>query len=783
MLNLVDLAGSERLNKSQSQGIRLKEMLHINTSLTALGKVVMALDPNAESSHIPYRDTKLTRILQNSLGGNSYTSVLAAIHPIPYHYDECLSTLQFANRCRNVMNNPRVNYLGDSEDKDRKIKRLTEELNQTRQRIGQLESSTMGIGGGSGGVTARSHQRAVTPAQLVQMLRKLGIDASLSPEGGLIVEGRKVDNAELQMDSILGASAEGSIADDGSVLTARSTQGKKSHAHTPSYEKIKKQLGESESANKLLKASIDEKKKMIEGLQQSLVDANLDVTKYQMKITHQKHEHDQFATERDNFVRELKQEHQSSREAEMNKLVQRNNLIMKEQDKLLLSYPESVVAYTDLLRKAKLQKDADTAPLRKAFETKFAQLEKSRVAELTHTKQQYEFWLRERDERLEKFVNNFNEYRQKKRDNLRTCEKEIICLYEYSVRLEEILHDVEWGKYPIQQRQGTGGRPTTGAAGTGVGTKGALQNYGGVVLPKGIKPTNPLTTALLNAKCDNENGIRGITATTTVLPGHQQASGSHAGYLELSRKLLKKHLERQNTLSISKVDRAPAPHTDALLNPTSYSYASYDNNHQFSYTSRAMSPTSKIVANNPDINGEMQQHIRNLLNSTSAPVPSVPLSNVVNATRGVVRPHSGGHVRSATRQFDARNQSKNSESSVLVQPPIVAAPSGRRTQSANSVHRMTSSAAELMVNPDNGFVSLADRDILATNEVGQSQELSESRGESVVEEGVVSVKSMRRQKSLNEQKAVYEDVISRMKEEIDFLTKEQNAEKVIHIYV
>ncbi len=100
MLNLVDLAGSERLKKSESQGVRLKEALHINTSLTALGKVVMALDATNEKQdqHVPFRDSKLTRVLQNSLGGNSFTSVIATIHPNSNYYEECLSTLQFANR-------------------------------------------------------------------------------------------------------------------------------------------------------------------------------------------------------------------------------------------------------------------------------------------------------------------------------------------------------------------------------------------------------------------------------------------------------------------------------------------------------------------------------------------------------------------------------------------------------------------------------------------------------------------------------------------------------------
>ena len=98
MLNLVDLAGSERIKKSESVGLRLKEALHINSSLTALGKVVVALDPCTENTHVPFRDSKLTRVLQNSLGSNSYTCVVATIQPSAKYHEECLSTLQFANR-------------------------------------------------------------------------------------------------------------------------------------------------------------------------------------------------------------------------------------------------------------------------------------------------------------------------------------------------------------------------------------------------------------------------------------------------------------------------------------------------------------------------------------------------------------------------------------------------------------------------------------------------------------------------------------------------------------
>lgn len=110
ILNLVDLAGNEKLKQSESVDKRLREAKHINCSLTALGKVIMALDPMSNKQHVPFRESKLTRILQNSLSGNSYTVVVANIHPHPDYYEECLSTLEFVNRCRNVTNHPKVNH-------------------------------------------------------------------------------------------------------------------------------------------------------------------------------------------------------------------------------------------------------------------------------------------------------------------------------------------------------------------------------------------------------------------------------------------------------------------------------------------------------------------------------------------------------------------------------------------------------------------------------------------------------------------------------------------------
>ena len=100
-LNIVDLAGSERQSKTGATGERLKEATKINLSLSTLCHVISSLtDPKC--TYIPYRDSKLTRILQDSLGGNTKTMMIANLGPADYNVDESLSTLRYASRAKHI---------------------------------------------------------------------------------------------------------------------------------------------------------------------------------------------------------------------------------------------------------------------------------------------------------------------------------------------------------------------------------------------------------------------------------------------------------------------------------------------------------------------------------------------------------------------------------------------------------------------------------------------------------------------------------------------------------
>ncbi|KAL5559074.1 hypothetical protein UlMin_035285 [Ulmus minor] len=140
-LHLVDLAGSERAKRTGSDGLRFKEGVHINRGLLALGNVISALGDEKkrkEGVHVPYRDSKLTRLLQDSLGGNSRTVMIACISPADINAEETLNTLKYANRARNIKNKPIVNR-----------DPMSSEMLKMRQQLEYLQAELCARGGGS----------------------------------------------------------------------------------------------------------------------------------------------------------------------------------------------------------------------------------------------------------------------------------------------------------------------------------------------------------------------------------------------------------------------------------------------------------------------------------------------------------------------------------------------------------------------------------------------------------------------------------------------------------
>lgn len=136
-LHCIDLAGSERLSKTGSDGKTAKEAQYINKSLTFLEQVVMALG-NASRSHVPFRQSKLTNLLKDSLGGNSRTTMIANIWPEERNMEETTSTLKFAVRMMRVQTDPTINAVMDPATQIKQLQRTITELKAELQMQNQL---------------------------------------------------------------------------------------------------------------------------------------------------------------------------------------------------------------------------------------------------------------------------------------------------------------------------------------------------------------------------------------------------------------------------------------------------------------------------------------------------------------------------------------------------------------------------------------------------------------------------------------------------------------------
>eukprot|EP01029_Cantina_marsupialis_P026932 TRINITY_DN7387_c0_g2_i3.p1 TRINITY_DN7387_c0_g2~~TRINITY_DN7387_c0_g2_i3.p1 ORF type:complete len:624 (+),score=121.86 TRINITY_DN7387_c0_g2_i3:280-2151(+) len=177
-LNLVDLAGSERQSKTGATGQRLEEAKAINMSLHALGNVIAALVER--KPFVPYRGSKLTRLLQDSLGGNTKTLMCANCSPADFNFDETLSTLRFANRAKNIRNKPRIN----EDPKDAMLREYQQELEDLRKQLAAIENGEeIGM---LGSENTSQHPRPVVEVKTVvdeRVQEKVVIqEVGLSPE-------------------------------------------------------------------------------------------------------------------------------------------------------------------------------------------------------------------------------------------------------------------------------------------------------------------------------------------------------------------------------------------------------------------------------------------------------------------------------------------------------------------------------------------------------------------------------------------------------------------------
>lgn len=167
-LNLVDLAGSENIGRSGAVDKRAREAGNINQSLLTLGRVITALVE--KTPHVPYRESKLTRILQDSLGGRTRTSIIATVSPASVNLEETLNTLEYAHRAKNILNKPEVNQ---KLTKKALIKEYTEEIERLKRDLAAAREKN-GVYISEENFRTMSGKLTAQEEQIVELVEKIG---------------------------------------------------------------------------------------------------------------------------------------------------------------------------------------------------------------------------------------------------------------------------------------------------------------------------------------------------------------------------------------------------------------------------------------------------------------------------------------------------------------------------------------------------------------------------------------------------------------------------------
>eukprot|EP00743_Colponemidia_sp_Colp-15_P006406 GILK01006895.1.p1 GENE.GILK01006895.1~~GILK01006895.1.p1 ORF type:complete len:960 (-),score=159.20 GILK01006895.1:39-2780(-) len=399
MLNLVDLAGSERIAKSQSEGQRFQEAVIINSSLTALGKVVLSLAADPKNvKHIPYRDSKLTRILQNSLGGNSYTTLLATLNPSPVHYEECLNSLQFADRCKNIENKPRVNYIDtQQQNQDKRVKRLLQEIAELKETIASNKS------------TYEKKMKEIT--------EHLGVDGGVN---GLM----------------------------------KLLEGSKDLALVNQAKDARKALTTVADRNRALEDKVNEYRLLFEKSQRLSMDSR---EKHQRELIRLREESTLLKEELSRSKQEvvnLKKTETQLRTQELKTVTTTNSEMLKAQFEFIKDLPNSLKVRGETVDRYTSLRDLSREEAEELFNGKYRSLVASHKQELDNLKAQYEFWFKQKTEDTNRFVTQFKEYKTRKSEECRQLKQEILWIYDLLKRYANLVENIEKGRYEIHERSG-----------------------------------------------------------------------------------------------------------------------------------------------------------------------------------------------------------------------------------------------------------------------------------------------------------------------------------------
>ena len=449
-LNIVDLAGSERLKKSESVGERLNEARYINQSLSTLGKVALEL-AKGDSTHVPYRDSKLTRVLKDSLGGNSHFVLLTTLHATSVNYDECLNSLHFALRCKSIQVNPRMNYAAPC-DTDETVKRLKAEIAKLRRKLESTHTHYQKVLEKIGGP---NFLQDLGPVERIGMDSASSMDGSVAghPPGSPLPPGA---GAERGAPGLEGESPRLPASPSRQAQRRASLMGAKPGAAGTAGSAAG---GEAADANtqallKDLREEVAAKQDSLMALQRRFVEAETTHREDARALRRaQKLELEKVRAEKKDALARTGEDHEAFRE-EIEKLREVNANMKSQLHALTKSIPTRMEARREeKVTEAKALGDLRTE-LGEEHREKLVAVEAQYEAKIANLKEQSQYFLAQQKAELEKFTRSYTDYKARKESEVSGLNAELQLLYEFARKSSLIVEKMESGHYRMRERSG-----------------------------------------------------------------------------------------------------------------------------------------------------------------------------------------------------------------------------------------------------------------------------------------------------------------------------------------
>jgi hypothetical protein len=407
------LGGCEKVSAAgNDQEQRQKEDIFVQRSLVALGNVMSALG-RGEQAFVPYKESKLTRMLQDALSSGPRVSLVTCLHPLPASHTDCTNSLLYSNRCRNIKVPPKVNLTDtDPENQARVIRKLLLECASLKEQL----------------TAAHEHyQRKLSDASHVAA-PALSASNSSPPESKA-AEASSEAAAAQQQQAVAAAAAPASNGGNAQVveLTRQVKELK---------DKLTKRNSDVRELKESTKATEDKLRSDLDTYRKKLAARDEEIKRLQMQA-----KEDALALTQ-----------KSS--AEIATLTENNSKLVAQMMATVNAIPIELKGKSDGARDVQAAVEQGKEAITKIYEARFKELSESKNKALDVQKTQYEFWLDKKIQEFKAFVTQQTELQQQKDVQINELEKQVIALFNFGQKLTTIISNHEHGMYPVYEKSG-----------------------------------------------------------------------------------------------------------------------------------------------------------------------------------------------------------------------------------------------------------------------------------------------------------------------------------------